>query len=304
MTAAARPRVAARRRWRRHGRRGQVAAVATILGLMLLVTMIANYLATQLPATMRVNDANHALQVENEVAALDAAIHAATEHAALGGVFTEPITLGSESAPPFAPPDSGVIGPGRAGTGVNDSYKITEGSSTVPIANSGGAGASFVVFLRNSYTPTADIALDQGAVVYAQANGLPLMLVGPSINYTGGTLSLWIPEFDGTIGSEAGVGVAEVALRYDSVERVSLPADGTKLATGSSVTVTVESAFAAAWLTYLENQGFTGMVSCAPATSAVCVGPYSFNGGLGKITLTVPATSLDLVIATYSISLW
>ncbi len=270
---------------------------------MLLVTMIGNYLATQLPAQMRVNDANHALLVEDQVMNLDAALRAATNHADLGGVFSEPITLGSGSTPPFGPPDSAVIGPGRTGTGVNDWYKVTEGTQTVPISNSGGAGASFVIFLRNSYTPTADIAIDQGAVVYAQSHGLPLLLVGPAINYTGGTLSLWIPEFDGTIGSEAGVGVAELAVRYTSVQRVSLPYDGATLAASSSVTVTVVTQFASAWLSYLDNQGFSGMVSCAPATSSVCVGPFSFNGGLGKITLTVPATALDLVIATYSIGL-
>ena len=41
--------------------------MATILGLLLVVTVIANYLATTLPAQMSVNDLNHEIAVENQL---------------------------------------------------------------------------------------------------------------------------------------------------------------------------------------------------------------------------------------------
>jgi len=64
------PRSRQLRKWRRRGRRGQVAAVATIFGLLLVVVFIANYLTTTLPAQMSVNDLDHVIQVENQVGQL------------------------------------------------------------------------------------------------------------------------------------------------------------------------------------------------------------------------------------------
>ena len=59
------PRASRVRNWRRRGRRGQVAAVATLLGLLLVVTFIANFLTTVVPNQMQVNDLNHEVTVES-----------------------------------------------------------------------------------------------------------------------------------------------------------------------------------------------------------------------------------------------
>jgi hypothetical protein len=97
------------RRWKRRGRRAQVAAVATILGLLLVVTFIANYLATTLPNQMSINDLNHDLQVENQVGRLQALLSSVSEAGTPGAPVSQPITLGSAGLPPFAPADSGSI---------------------------------------------------------------------------------------------------------------------------------------------------------------------------------------------------
>jgi hypothetical protein len=281
-----------------------VAAVATILGLLLFVTVLANYLSTQLPAQMRVNDANHALTVENQLSRWDASLRAAAAVGAVGGVLTQPVTLGSAGAPPFAAADGSSVGTESPGAGVAWSFTVVGTGVTIPQSTSGMVGASFVVHLRNSYTPPADVAFDQGAVVYAQTNGLPLLLVAPSINYTAGTLTVWIPEFQGSVGSEVGTGVAELSARLTSVETLSLPADGYHLASGSSTVLTIVTPYAAAWMDYFaSSSSLAGFATCAPASSVACVGPFGFNGPVGTITFSVPATGLVMDIATYAVTL-
>jgi hypothetical protein len=103
------PRRQYRRKWRLRGQRGQVAAVATILGLLLVVVYIANYLTTTLPGQMSTNDLNHVIQVENQLGRFQALLEAASAAHAVGAELTAPVTLGSEGQPPFASADSGTI---------------------------------------------------------------------------------------------------------------------------------------------------------------------------------------------------
>jgi hypothetical protein len=62
------------RRWR--SRKAQVSAVATIFGLLLVVSFIANYLSTVLPGQMEVNELSHIATVENELSRLQAIAYA------------------------------------------------------------------------------------------------------------------------------------------------------------------------------------------------------------------------------------
>jgi len=552
-----RPCGASRRRWRRRGQRGQVAAIATILGLLLIVTLLANYLATQLPAQMQVNDSNHVLSVEDQVARLAASFRADSGAQLVGGPLSGPISLGSSGAPPFAAPDGASIGPGAAGSQFTETFAVagpvsyngpgnwqaggnlgslvsrgtcsespagsqspttvscsgatvltqnftngshfisfsgatvtnlnftssystivvapngaitmnlyvvgshdkifvnttgattdhvtivgnyntislpTTGSSTVylylvgsydqiaqassgattvtvnawgeddgvnatengaatvsvtytgfntlnptssncpysnlsssdtvagsvngagafsvtynntgysgtgtsgiwsetwdkvsgltcpffvavnvPQRSSGAVGASFVVHLQNTYTPAANVAFDQGAVIYAQAGGTPLMLVKPGLNYSHGTLSLWFPQFLGRIGTQAGSGTAVVSARLVSVLNLSLPSAGYSLG-GSGVTLAITTAYWGAWWGFFNSTanstGLRGLASdgCSLVVTSGsppgCRGLYQFNGPLGKVTLTVPVSTLSgglkITLATYAVAI-
>jgi len=516
-----------------------------MLGLLLVVTMLANYLATQLPAEMRVNDANHALSVENQVSRLAAALRGAAEVGAVGAVLSQPVSLGSVGDPPFAAPDGSSIGTGVQGSQLSVSFTVTGGSTyappsvgpaggttkgascttsstsltcstsgnkviwnftsstptsisistsggpyaintsasnssisitassaapvylllvgsndtitftvsgsstvvhlvivgsydtvnfasgswssstvtilavgnhdsvstgamsasssrmvatffgsndsvslgttsatssyfnvyfngfrpaspssscpvdnlaastdtvsgpssysgsgtynvtyndtsvtsgstsapwagtfgtpsiscpfysvvSVPQHSSGSVGASFVVELKNTYTPIQLVAFDQGAVVYAQPNGHPLMLVGPSISYTGGDLSLWVPEFLGGVGTQVGIGIAELSARLVSLLNVSLPSAGFSLTGVTSIAVTTP--YAAAWYSYLSapTSSLAGDVVCIPKASSACVGPFTLNGPVGHVYLNVTASELAVQFATYSVIL-
>jgi hypothetical protein len=172
---------------------------------------------------------------------------------------------------------------------------------TIPQKSSGSAGASLVVLLRNTYTPRDEVAFDQGAVVYAQPSGVPLMLVNPSISYQGGTLSLWVPEFQGKVGTEAGVGTAELSVRLVSLLNVNLPASGFSLS--GTTSIAVMTPFAAAWTSYLSGTSLASHTVCVPASSTACTGPFAFNGPLGTVYVNVTATALSIQIATFSVAL-
>jgi hypothetical protein len=83
-----------RRRWHLHGRKAQVSAIATLFGLMLLVTMISNYLLYQLPQQMTQVEFQHTLQVENQLSSLQSAVYAQAGKPSLLATISSPITLG------------------------------------------------------------------------------------------------------------------------------------------------------------------------------------------------------------------
>jgi len=181
--------------------------------------------------------------------------------------------------------------------------------SVVPVSNGfQPPSASLVVELRNTYAPTAEVALDQGAVVYAQAGAIPVFIVPPPISYVSGVLSVFLPRFSGTIGTEAGSGTADVLLRLLSVQQIQVPSSGFSLANSTTVTMTVVSPYAAAWYAYfLSVPSLASYVTCSPAgASSPCTALYQPGYSLGKVTVTVPASSsltLDFLVGLYSIGL-
>jgi len=522
-----------RRAWRLRSRRAQVSAVAVILGLLLVVTFIANYLSTSLPNTMAQNDLQHEVTVQNQVAQLGALIQRTAEAGAVGAQVSQPIALGSAAAPPFAGQDGATIGtlptaasfnvsftllgtldlpnggtpnygtlgstctptlplPYKAivctgstsmnwnfsagngvsywvnGTGgLSAQVNFTTSNSVITVGQVGGAnnvvgifgngnkvtvtgkggcsvtlvlvgnnntvhitstgaaaftvlvvgnydtvwtsasgsgsgasasfygghdtfsgnetstayftgyniqnpsnpqcpydnqatsdnvagsgpgtvyynntnysgpggslsgwtfhysntnqptcpfivtssvsqtqtGTGFVVGLHNTYAPTAEVAYDEGAVVYAQPGSTPIFIVPPSISFINGTLSLLVPKFVGGVGSEAGVGTADVSLRLLSAQLIELPSNGASLNRSSPITITIETPYASAWYSYFRSYAtLQPYVTCTPSSVCSPTFLYEPGGPLGTVTLTIPATGLllEMLVAAYSITI-
>ena len=530
----------AARKWRRREHRAQVSAIATILGLMLVVTFIANYLATTLPNQMAVNDLDHELQVENQLGHFSQALQAVSAGAIVGAPLAQPVSLGSQGAPPFANPDGSTISPLRTGTnasvnfgvvstqyapptgwkaggsftpactpqpssgsamniscngagnavnynftncpsgcsingnaagtywanysvnssiiavsqtggsngfehvelvgsydslsvkgtggggdvinvtivgsydslsisdssqatvvvllvglhntvtfsaagssnslvlrgwGAYNSYTTSSGSgnfrvyytgfdptaATNPICPydslsmtntvSGGSGAgrtvtynntlpssrasgwtyvggsvqstcvffpsfpgnggrnvpaaSLLVQLHNTYAPSAEIAFDEGAVVYAQPGGYPVLIDPPPISFSYGIATVWLPAFVQPVVSEAGIGTAVVSTHLVSVQRYTFPGGGWVLSPSQSVTLVYHTPYGSAWYgssfaVSLRLAG--GAITCTPLASTACTGPYEPGGGLATIQVTLPATMLTLNVATFSVT--
>ena len=533
-------RPSAARKWRRRGRRAQVSAVATIFGLLLVVTFIANYLSATLPNEMSVNDLNHNVQVENQLAHLQALLQRVSSTGVVGAPALQPVSLGSASLPPFAPADGGsvlpipgepaarssfsivsthyapptgwisggtydpsctpsppppanatgfrcsgtghvkynftgassysVTGPGGAyffvnystnhslinvaetgngggleaveivgsyntayvsatgganqnvtivgnwnnvtinatsgayvrvlivgnhdhvtvsnvpgssnsvlvvGWGQYDVFTPGQGGSygvyfigfdhqapTSPIcpyddlaltdnvtsppnlhgtyhvtynqtrlngtttkftpwtttynapvpsacvffprASAGGLSASaatLVVQLHNTYAPPAEVAFDQGAIVFAQSGGYPILYEAPPITFAYGTATLWVPVFLAPIPSVSGAGTAAVSFRLVSVLSFNEPSNGWIVNPQRPLALVYTTPYASAWATYFAGiPTFAGHVTCAPSTSAACVGPYEPGGPLGTVSITLPATAISVQYALFSVS--
>ena len=105
------PHRALTRKWRRHARKAQVAPIATILGLMLVVVVLANYLATTLPGQVATNELSHEVEVGDQLGQLQAAVGALASQSAGSSspLIPFPVTLGSDSVPPFAGSSPGLL---------------------------------------------------------------------------------------------------------------------------------------------------------------------------------------------------
>jgi len=305
------PRVAVRR-WRRRGRRAQVAPVATILGLLLVVTFIATYLSTTLPNQMSINDLNHDIQIENQVGQVGIVTGRLATVGVVGSEASFPISLGSASVPPFAAPDPAVVEPLTNWSQMYVNYSLTNSvGARVAISAATIPGAGFLVSLRNTYAPVADVAYDEGGVVFAQPGGVPTMVDPPSIALTHGALSIVAPVFANRIGAEAGTTTAEIGVRLTTVHTFAVPVTGYSLTSGTPVNITIITPFAAAWLNYFDAQAsFSGStISCLPTATgvhSVCSTSYEYvaAGLLGKVTISVPTpASLSITQSYFAVTL-
>lgn len=212
-------------------------------------------------------------------------------------------------------PGSGTVYPGSQPT---HRFSITNGTEApfacpffsqfvLPIP-AGGAppSAALVVHLNNVYSTRAEVALDQGAVVYAQPGGLPVFVVPPRISLSNGVLSVFVPRFSGLIGSESGVGTADVSLRLLNTQEIALPSNHFSLLSGTAVTIKVISPYVAAWYAYFHasSSAFAPYVTCTGSNS-VCTALYNPGGPLGTVTLSIPTTGLhlNLLLGLFAVTL-
>jgi len=174
------------------------------------------------------------------------------------------------------------------------------------------SGAGVVLGFTNSYAPSGEVAYDEGAVIYAQYGSYPVIVDAPSISLTrvAGAVtaaSVWFPYFQGQSGSVAGVGTGTLDLRMVSTTSFSTTANATLYAINPNVpiSIVIHTPYAEAWNAYLNSHlAFTGLWSCAPAP--VCTGTYGPGGPIGTVTITIPATNLQLLSigsSTFSLSL-
>ncbi|HYK93917.1 MAG TPA: hypothetical protein VEY07_07755 [Thermoplasmata archaeon] len=113
------------RQHRRRANKAQVAAVATILGLLLVVTFISQFVLQPLPAQMAGLETEHTFQVENQLSRLQATILAEAIHPQYHLALSSPITLGSQAAPPWGYASPGQILPEGGSVRTVTNYQIS-----------------------------------------------------------------------------------------------------------------------------------------------------------------------------------
>lgn len=127
------------RRHRRRANRGQVSAVATILGLLLVVSFIAEFEIAPLSSQLADKEVQHALQVENQLSRLQATILAEAESPGVHLALSSPVTLGSEGVPPWGAPSPGQILSEPSPVGTTAGYEIAHLFSHPPNWNTGSS---------------------------------------------------------------------------------------------------------------------------------------------------------------------
>jgi len=179
----------------------------------------------------------------------------------------------------------------------------------------GATSASFIVHLLNTYQPSSEVAFDQGAVVYSQGGAAPIFVAPPSLSYTystvtsTGVLTVFVPAFENTIGSESGVGTVDVSARLASMSKVTIPSNGFILPTGSQITVTISTPYAAVWYSYflaLPNPLSLMTVTCTGSNNVCSLTTlYKVGGPIGTVTLRFPSSGITLTVlsALYSVSI-
>ncbi|MCI4364756.1 MAG: hypothetical protein L3K10_01640 [Thermoplasmata archaeon] len=173
----------------------------------------------------------------------------------------------------------------------------------VPIKGPSLQGAGLTVHLFNTYSPSGEVAYDEGAVVYAQFGAYPVIIDPPAISLTrpGGVgtavtqASLWFPYFSNVVGSASGTGTETLNLRLLQSSNPSLT-NNTSVAFSLNpavpITITFHTPYAEAWDQYLNgNLQYAGLWSCLPFS--ICTGTYSPGGSLGTVTLTIPTVALQ-----------
>jgi hypothetical protein len=278
--------------------------VATILGLLLVVTFIANYLTTTLPSQMSVNDLNHEVQVENQLGKLSALLTAVSMTGTQGVQIVQPISLGTLAAPPFAGADYSVLSQGNLTGRLTVSFSVTgPGSTTQTLTNLGVPGGSLLVHLQNTYAPAADVAYDQGAVIYAQPGGYPILVDAPPITLSNGALSLWVPSFQGLAVTESGIGAAEVRARLVNLDQLSYPVNGFSITSGSTVTITAVTPYPAVWMAYLDSITPTSVTPTCTGVRGVCSSSYHPSGPSATVSVAIPGvTTLTIDYATFAVT--
>ncbi|MFZ3356263.1 MAG: hypothetical protein WA549_05835 [Thermoplasmata archaeon] len=244
------------RQRRGRARRGQVSAVATVFGLLIVVTFISNFLLLQLPGEEANNEYNHLLQVENQLASLEAVLSAQVKQPGFGYTLTAPVTLGSQGVPPFGPPATSSIYLQQDGLMAN---------LTLP-----GIQSNFVsgvnVQLNNLYTPTAHIVLEQGAVILSQTDGTPVMVEPPQFAFSGSassarTANLTLFSFEGPPIGQSGVMTAVVLTQVLSASTYTIAVPNTATTSGASLNLTTD--YPVAWVTYFAPLGtYIHSLSC------------------------------------------
>ncbi|HEV2166215.1 MAG TPA: curlin repeat-containing protein [Thermoplasmata archaeon] len=114
-----------RRHWRA-SRRGVVAAVATLFGLLLVVVLISNFIITPLPSQEAANESQHILLVENQMAAFQSAINMESKPGGVPLGLTVPIRLGAGSVPPFGASSASELELLQASATTQDAFSVTQ----------------------------------------------------------------------------------------------------------------------------------------------------------------------------------
>jgi hypothetical protein len=280
------------RQRRGRARKGQVSAIATIFGLLLVVTFISNFILLQLPGEEASNEYAHVLLVENQLATLQGVLFAQSRVAAGPYTLTAPVSLGAQGVPPFGEASGSTL------YLQNDSYLANLTLPQISMTFYSGVG----VQINNVYSPQAHVVLEQGAVVFQQGDaGVPIMLEDPDFFFNGSgpsqTAGLTLFSLVGNDVYQSGLTTAMVGTQILSTNSFNVTAPP---GTTSGAWFNVTTAYPQAWASYFSSLSNAGDIAAGPTCTEVYNG-VTFPVNCGNNILGVTTVSIEFAALTYHI---
>jgi hypothetical protein len=122
----------------RGDRRGQSAAVGTILAIMVMLTLLTVVTTRWIPVWVEGREAEHSATVESQFSSFKQSIDLLAAFGTAGMGVSNPITLGQPGVPIFAPASSGTINVGDFGSGLfRNSFAISNETGGFSVATYG-----------------------------------------------------------------------------------------------------------------------------------------------------------------------
>ena len=180
-----------------------------------------------------------------------------------------------------------------------------------PSAYRGSYGGGINVHINNQYTPQANVAYEQGAVILAEAGGQAVMASPPAFNFTpvpgGFNGRVTLVDFVGNPGGQAGIATAALVSQVLSVASVTLVGGSTQISLISAFLLNITTLYPSAWMSYFNGNPFAFPFSATCSSSVVIATPYSCTNpppGVA-VTVTAPFTveSLVLTVITVAVSI-
>lgn len=209
---------------------------------------------------------------------------------------------------------SGWPGSGNSGTGNRVGWQNISTSTSCAfwsvkgLSSTAFLGSGVIARLSNVYISSADVAYEYGAEIYAQVGGIPVMLSGPEFRLgmaPGGALDLtvWLPEFEGSVATETGVGTAAILLQPVQETSVTLPTTGSTSTLLAPPSLVLQTYYPQAWLSYFAANP-TLFPSGGSCSGANCTALYNPANGLSTVTATfVAVPNLTIQVALFSVTL-
>ncbi|HZY69390.1 MAG TPA: hypothetical protein VFF67_00220 [Thermoplasmata archaeon] len=114
-----------------------MSAVATILGLLLVVTFVSEFILIPLPQTMSDLELQHIILLENQLSKLQSTVLSESATTGLHLSIASPVTLGSTANPPFGAGASSTVSEEGAGARSVSHYTIASIVPAPPLWNNG-----------------------------------------------------------------------------------------------------------------------------------------------------------------------
>jgi hypothetical protein len=271
----------------RGDRRGQSAAVGTILAIMVILTLLTVVTTRWIPVWVEGREAEHAAHVDAQFQELKKTVDQQALITTPGVAVGNPITLGQPGVPVFAPGSAGTIFLGGSAGGLFANQMTFENDSKGFAQTAYGAVKYSTINTR--FVQQAHL-YEFGAVIINQSDG-QLLKVGPSISFDNASGHVQV-QF--TMISVAGDGTT-----YTGDETIGVRTQLLFAPVRTSINYTTDQSF---WLNITsESAGAWAVFLNKTLSSRLTTDQYSINYAAGSNVVSVHLLNVNKILVSYQV---